>query len=189
MLAALMPTSLGEVTKVQPCIPVCLGHELCLRQNVFTGIFTHRPPPGFLQKKSPLLESTMWQVESHLSTPAKWQVGRQTMQTELIYSDATKLARTDPHWRNFSRGSGEGASLDRIQAVNPKVNAIVTVADRGPGRRQNRGSGGYATESRLARCMAFPSRRKDSIDTANVLTQRGLAPSSRGGCPARMQPA
>jgi aspartyl-tRNA(Asn)/glutamyl-tRNA(Gln) amidotransferase subunit A len=50
------------------------------------------------------------------------------MRTELTYFDATKLAgliRT----REISPVEVMQAHLDRIKAINPKVNAIVTIAD------------------------------------------------------------
>ncbi|MGO4213431.1 amidase, partial [Terriglobus sp. YAF25] len=50
------------------------------------------------------------------------------MDTELIYSDATKLAELI-RTREVSPVEIMKAHLDRIEAVNPKVNAIVTIAD------------------------------------------------------------
>ena len=52
------------------------------------------------------------------------------MSTELIYSDATKLAELI-RTREVSPVEVMKAHLDRIEAVNPKVNAIVAIADDG----------------------------------------------------------
>jgi aspartyl-tRNA(Asn)/glutamyl-tRNA(Gln) amidotransferase subunit A len=51
------------------------------------------------------------------------------MSTALIYSDATKLAELI-RTREISPVEVIKAHLDRIDAVTPKVNAIVTIADR-----------------------------------------------------------
>ena len=50
------------------------------------------------------------------------------MSTELIYSDATKLAELI-RTREVSPVEVMKAHLDRIEAVNPRMNAIVTVAE------------------------------------------------------------
>ena len=50
------------------------------------------------------------------------------MGAELIYSDATKLAELI-RTREVSPVEVVKAHLDRIEAVNPRVNAIVTIAD------------------------------------------------------------
>ena len=50
------------------------------------------------------------------------------MNTELIYSDAMKLAELI-RTREVSPVEVMKAHLDRIEAVNPRVNAIVTIAD------------------------------------------------------------
>src|ERR1700693_5421628 len=60
------------------------------------------------------------------NTPSPSSPSRNTM----IYSDATKLAdliRT----RQVSPVGAVQAHLDGIEAVNPKINAIVTIADGG----------------------------------------------------------
>ena len=49
------------------------------------------------------------------------------MKIEIIYSDATKLAELI-RAREVSRVEVVQAHLDRIKAVNPKINAIVSVA-------------------------------------------------------------
>jgi aspartyl-tRNA(Asn)/glutamyl-tRNA(Gln) amidotransferase subunit A len=50
------------------------------------------------------------------------------MSNELIYSDATRLAELI-RTREVSPVEVMKAHLDRIEAVNPKVNAIVTIVE------------------------------------------------------------
>src|SRR5882757_4729262 len=56
------------------------------------------------------------------------QVGDTTMTKEIIFSDATKLAELI-RTKEVSPVEVVQAHLDRIAAVNPKINAIVTLAD------------------------------------------------------------
>ena len=103
------------------------------------------------------------------------------MQTELIYSDATKLAeliRTG----EISPVEVVRAHLDRIQAVNPKVNAIVTVADRALADAKT-AEAAVRNGEPLGPLHGVPFTAKDSIDTANVLTQRG-SPIFKGRLPS-----
>ena len=65
------------------------------------------------------------------------------MSTELIYSDATKLAELI-RAREVSPVEVMKAHLDRIEAVNPKVNAIVTISDEALQVRKESGRGGTA---------------------------------------------
>lgn len=75
------------------------------------------------------------------------------------------------------------AHLDRIQAVNPQVNAIVTIAD---GALES----AIAAEKAVLRGEALgalhgvPFTAKDSIDSADLLTQRG-SPIFKGRQPDR----
>jgi aspartyl-tRNA(Asn)/glutamyl-tRNA(Gln) amidotransferase subunit A len=50
------------------------------------------------------------------------------MSTDFIYSDATKLAELI-RTREVSSVEVVQAHLDRIEATNPKINAVVTLAD------------------------------------------------------------
>ena len=52
------------------------------------------------------------------------------MNTEIIFSDATKLAELIRTWKRSLAGRRGvmHAHLDRIAAANPKINAIVTLA-------------------------------------------------------------
>ena len=51
------------------------------------------------------------------------------MSSDIIYFDATKLAELI-RTREVSPVEVVQAHLDRIDAVNPKLNAIVTVVDK-----------------------------------------------------------
>lgn len=103
------------------------------------------------------------------------------MTTDIVFSDATQLAaliRT----RQVSPVEVMQAHLDRIAAVDPKVNAIVTVAEDAL-------DGARAAEAAILAGGAIgplhgvPFTVKDSIDTAGVPTQRG-SPIFRGRIPA-----
>ncbi len=93
------------------------------------------------------------------------------MSTELIYSDATKLAELI-RTREVSPVEVMKAHLDRIEAVNPKVNAIVTVADDAL-EFAKEAEAAVLRGNELGPLHGVPFTAKDSIDTANVLTQRG----------------
>ncbi|AWB92413.1 amidase [Aeromicrobium chenweiae] len=102
------------------------------------------------------------------------------MNTELLYSDATALAKLI---RTGEVTSVEivQAHLDRIAAVNPAINAIVSL-------NENALAEARAADEALAAGAAVgplhgvPFTVKDSIDTAGVLTQRG-SPIFRGRTP------
>lgn len=93
------------------------------------------------------------------------------MNTELTYTDATKLAELIRN-REVSPVEEVKAHLDRIEALNPKINAIVTLAG-------NALESARAAEAAVLRgdelgpLHGVPFTVKDSIDTAEVLTQRG----------------
>jgi aspartyl-tRNA(Asn)/glutamyl-tRNA(Gln) amidotransferase subunit A len=102
------------------------------------------------------------------------------MSSELIYSDATRLAELI-RTREVSPVEIMKAHLDRIEAVNPTVNAIVTIADDALESAKE----AEATVLRgdaLGPLHGVPFTVKDSIDTANVLTQRG-SPIFKGRTP------
>ncbi|MCJ2135809.1 amidase [Methylobacterium sp. J-026] len=93
------------------------------------------------------------------------------MTTDIVFSDATRLAdliRT----RHLSPVEVVRAHLDRIRAVDPKVNAIVTVADGALAAAREAEAAVLAGEA-LGPLHGVPFTVKDSIDTAGVLTQRG----------------
>jgi aspartyl-tRNA(Asn)/glutamyl-tRNA(Gln) amidotransferase subunit A len=102
------------------------------------------------------------------------------MSTELIYADATKLAELI-RTREVSPVEVVQAHLDRIAATNPKVNAIVTVADDAL-RYAKEAEAAVQRGDTLGPLHGVPFTAKDSIDTAHVLTQRG-SPIFRGRTP------
>lgn len=102
------------------------------------------------------------------------------MSTELIYSDATKLAELI-RTREVSPVEVMRAHLDRIEAVNPKVNAIVSIAD-GALKSAKEAEAAVLRGDELGPLHGVPFTAKDSIDTANVPTQRGT-PIFKGRIP------
>lgn len=70
------------------------------------------------------------------------------------------------------------AHLDRIAAVNPKLNAIVTLADGALGAAR-KAEAAVMSGAELGPLHGVPFTVKDGIDTAGVLTQRG-SPIFRG---------
>jgi aspartyl-tRNA(Asn)/glutamyl-tRNA(Gln) amidotransferase subunit A len=93
------------------------------------------------------------------------------MKNELTYSDATKLAELI-RTREVSPVEVMKAHLDRIEAVNPKVNAIVTLAD-GALESAKEAEAAVLRGDELGPLHGVPFTAKDSIDTAHVSTQRG----------------
>jgi aspartyl-tRNA(Asn)/glutamyl-tRNA(Gln) amidotransferase subunit A len=73
------------------------------------------------------------------------------------------------------------AHLDRIAEVNPKVNAIVTLAD-GALDAAKKAEAAVKPDARLGPLHGVPFTVKDGIDTAGVPTQRG-SPIFRGRVP------
>ena len=102
------------------------------------------------------------------------------MDTELIYSDATKLAELI-RTREISPVEVVQAHLNRIEAVNPRVNAIVTLADRALADARAAEAAVLKGEP-LGTLHGVPFTAKDSIDTEGVLTQRG-SPIFKGRLP------
>lgn len=93
------------------------------------------------------------------------------MSIEIIYSDATKLAELI-RTKEISPVEVVQAHLDRIEAVDPKVNAIVTVAD-GVLEAARAAERAVLAGDKLQPLHGVPFTAKDSIDTAGVATQRG----------------
>ena len=102
------------------------------------------------------------------------------MSNDIIYSDATKLAELI-RTRKVSPAEVVQAHLDRIEAVNPKINAIVTVAD-GALEAAKAAEAAVLAGDELGPLHGVPISVKDSIDTAGVLTQRG-SPIFKGRIP------
>lgn len=93
------------------------------------------------------------------------------MSTEIIYSDATKLAELI-RTKEVSPVEVVQAHLDRIEAVDPKINAIVTIAD-GAIEAARTAEKAVIDGEELGPLHGVPFSVKDSIDTAGVATQRG----------------
>jgi aspartyl-tRNA(Asn)/glutamyl-tRNA(Gln) amidotransferase subunit A len=102
------------------------------------------------------------------------------MSNELIYSDATRLAELI-RTREVSPVEVMKAHLDRIEAVNPKVNAIVTIVENAMGSARKAEAAVQRGEE-LGPLHGVPFTVKDSIDTARVPTQRGT-PIFKGRTP------
>lgn len=93
------------------------------------------------------------------------------MGTDFTHFDATELAGLI---RTGKASSVEvvQAHLDRIDAVNPKLNAIVTVAASAL-EAAKAADGQLAAGGAVGPLHGVPFTVKDSFDTAGVLTQRG----------------
>ncbi|MGY6249702.1 amidase [Bosea thiooxidans] len=104
------------------------------------------------------------------------------MPDHITRFDATTLAELVRN-RELSPVEIVQAHLDRIEAVDPKINAIVTVADGALAAAKAAEDAVMAGEA-LGPLHGVPFTVKDSIDTADVLTQRGT-PIFRGRIPAQ----
>ena len=102
------------------------------------------------------------------------------MRTELFYQDATRLAELI-RTKEVSPVDVMQAHLDRIAAIDPQVNAIVTVAD-GALAAAKATEAAVMSGAPLGPLHGVPFTVKDSIDTAGVPTQRG-SPIFRGRVP------
>jgi aspartyl-tRNA(Asn)/glutamyl-tRNA(Gln) amidotransferase subunit A len=102
------------------------------------------------------------------------------MSDALIFFDATKLAELI-RTKAVSPVEVVQAHLDRIAAVNPTINAIVTVADDALNAAKTAEAAVLAGDP-LGPLHGVPFTVKDSIDTAGVLTQRG-SPIFKGRLP------
>ena len=102
------------------------------------------------------------------------------MASNYVFSDATTLAGL-VRSKEVSPVEIMQAHLDRIAAVNPEINAIVTVADGALAAAKAAEAAVMAGDA-LGPLHGVPFTVKDSIDTAGVLTQRG-SPIFRGRLP------
>ncbi len=93
------------------------------------------------------------------------------MSENIIYSDATKLADMIRS-REVSAVEVVKAHLNRIQAVDPKINAVVTLAEDALEKAEAADAAVRAGDE-LGALHGVPFTVKDSIDTAGVATQRG----------------
>ena len=93
------------------------------------------------------------------------------MTDHIVEMDATRIAELIAD-RELSPVEVMQAHLDRIAAVNPKVNAIVTMAG-GAMDAAKKAEAAVKSGARLGPLHGVPFTVKDGIDTAGVLTQRG----------------
>ena len=104
------------------------------------------------------------------------------MTTELVYADATRLAEL-VRTKEVSPVEIVQAHLDRIDAVDPKLNAIVTVADDAIAAARA-AEATVLSGDPFGPLLGVPFTVKDSIDTAGLLTQRG-SPIFKGRIPTQ----
>jgi aspartyl-tRNA(Asn)/glutamyl-tRNA(Gln) amidotransferase subunit A len=90
----------------------------------------------------------------------------------LHYQDATTLAALIAT-KQFSSREVVQAHLDRIAAVNPKINAIVTLLAEDALRDADAADKAVARGAELGPLHGVPVSIKDSLDTAGIPTQRG----------------
>src|SRR6201991_1118584 len=102
------------------------------------------------------------------------------MTDTIIHMDASRLADLIAK-RELSPVDVMQDHLDRIAAVNPKVNAIVTMAD-GALDAAKKAEAAVKSGARLGPLHGVPFTVKDGINTAGVLTQRG-SPIFKGRVP------
>ncbi|UPT88013.1 amidase [Bradyrhizobium barranii subsp. apii] len=93
------------------------------------------------------------------------------MMDNIVRMDATRIAQLIAQ-RELSPVEVMRAHLDRIAAVNPKLNAIVTLAD-GAIEGARTAEAAVMSGAQLGPLHGVPFTVKDGIDTAGVLTQRG----------------
>ena len=93
------------------------------------------------------------------------------MTEDIIQMDASHIAELIAA-RGLSPVEVMRAHLDRIAAVNPKVNAIVALAD-GAMDDAKKAEAAVMSGAQVGRLHGVPFTAKDAIDTADVLTQRG----------------
>ena len=102
------------------------------------------------------------------------------MTDDIIFSDATKLAELI-RTKAVSPVAVVQKHLDRIDATNPAINAIVTIADDAIAAAKAAEKAVLAGDD-IGPLHGVPFTVKDSIDTAGVLTQRG-SPIFKGRLP------
>lgn len=108
------------------------------------------------------------------------------MSNELIYSDATRLTELIRR-KEISPVEMVQAHLDRIETVDPKINAIVTVAE-GALKAAWKAEAAVRAGEELGPLHGVPFTVKDSIDTEGVMTQRARQ-SLKDVCPTVMRRA
>jgi aspartyl-tRNA(Asn)/glutamyl-tRNA(Gln) amidotransferase subunit A len=90
----------------------------------------------------------------------------------IHYQDATALAALIRS-RQLSSREVVQAHLDRIGAVNPKINAVVTLMDEAALKGADAADEAIASGAELGPLHGVPFSIKDTMDTAGVPSQRG----------------
>jgi aspartyl-tRNA(Asn)/glutamyl-tRNA(Gln) amidotransferase subunit A len=93
-------------------------------------------------------------------------------QASIYFADATELARLIRS-RALSPVEVIQAHLERIEAVNPKVNAVVTLMGEEALKAARVAEKAVLNGDALGPLHGVPFSIKDSLDTAGVRTQRG----------------
>ena len=108
------------------------------------------------------------------------------MADAIVRMDATRMAQLIAK-RELSPVEVMEAHLDRIAAVNPKVNAIVALAD-GAMEAARKAEAAVMSGQQVGPLHGVPFTAKDAIDAAGVLTQRG-SPIFKGRVAIPMPPS
>ena len=93
-------------------------------------------------------------------------------ENELYYSDATELAAMIGG-RRVSAVEVVQAHLDRIEAVNPRINAFVTVLADQALASARAADEAVAAGAAVGPLHGMPFTGKDALDVAGVVTTRG----------------
>jgi aspartyl-tRNA(Asn)/glutamyl-tRNA(Gln) amidotransferase subunit A len=102
------------------------------------------------------------------------------MTDSIVKLEASRIAELIAK-RELSPVEVVQAHLDRIAEVNPKINAIVTMAD-GALDAAKKAEAAVKSGARLGPLHGVPFTVKDAVDTAGMLTQRG-SPIFKGRVP------
>src|SRR5512139_3374356 len=93
--------------------------------------------------------------------------------SDIVMMDAASLSHAI-HARKVSCTEVMGAYLDHIDALNPKVNAIVSLQDRGDLLRQAKARDGQLARGEDCGVMhGFPQAVKDLTATRGIRTTQG----------------
>src|SRR6266567_977770 len=111
-------------------------------------------------------ESNMSKAEMELAPDSS------SIESPIYFKDATELA-TLIRTKQVSSREVVQAHLDRIAAVNPKINAIVTLLAEDALKGADAADNAVAAGKALGPFHGVPFTIKDAIDTAGILTQRG----------------
>ncbi len=114
--------------------------------------------------------------------------------TELIRCSASKMARL-LRAHELSAVELIEAHLERIAAINPQLNAVVTLCAERARREAAAADAAVARRDRLAPLHGVPFTLKDSHDTAGVVStggtlgRRGYVPDADSTVAARLRAA